>query len=102
MEQEFSPAVKAEMERDPEFAREVEASLHEIALRRRFLYHPPMTDQRRLEHELVRANCLFLAEFIDASLPEGREKSLALTKLEEVMFWANAALARQSDEEEKE
>jgi hypothetical protein len=26
--------------------------------------------------------------------PEGRELSLALSNLEEVMFWANAAIAR--------
>jgi hypothetical protein len=42
-------------------------------------------------------HCLSLARFIDDTLPPGREKSLAITKLEEVMFWANAGLARQQD-----
>jgi hypothetical protein len=28
-------------------------------------------------------------------VPEGREKALALTNLEQVMFWANAAIARE-------
>ena len=27
-------------------------------------------------------------------MSEGREKSLAITRLEEIMFWASAALAR--------
>jgi len=27
-------------------------------------------------------------------IPDGREKSLAITHLEEVMFWSNAGLAR--------
>jgi hypothetical protein len=59
----------------------------------RFAYHPPSRDDVRQNHELVRAECYRLAQILDA-LPDGREKALALTKIEEVMFWANAAIAR--------
>lgn len=31
---------------------------------------------------------------IDALVPDGREKSLALTHLEETVMWANAGVAR--------
>ncbi len=60
----------------------------------RFEYHPPVTDMARHAHESVRAHTRKLAGWFDALLPEGREKSLAITKLEEAMFWANAAVAR--------
>ena len=66
-------------------------------LAHRFNYHPPLTDVRRRQHELVRADCLALAQTLDEALPDGREKSLAITKIEEAMFWANAALARHPD-----
>lgn len=63
-------------------------------LDRRFDYHPPRDDQARLAHESVRAGCKALAQFLDAKLPDGREKALAITHLEDAMMWANAAVAR--------
>jgi len=42
----------------------------------------------------IREGCKVLAMLIDASCPDGREKSLSLTNLEQVMFWANAGIAR--------
>lgn len=61
----------------------------------RFKFHEPPTEQRKAEHEGVRAECGGLAQWLNTVLPEGREKSLAITHLEEVMMWSNAALARQ-------
>ncbi len=65
-------------------------------LAHRFAYHPPRTPERVAEHEAVRAACRELAEALDGLLPDSREKAVALTKVEEAMFWANAALARSS------
>jgi hypothetical protein len=65
----------------------------------RFRYHPPQTEQRRAAHESVRDGLLVVAKHFDVLLPAGREKSLAMAKLEEAMFWANASLARHSDSE---
>lgn len=59
----------------------------------RFDYHKPNEVKAGI-HENVREECKNLAYFLNDFLPEGREKSLAITKLEEVMFWANAAIAR--------
>jgi hypothetical protein len=60
----------------------------------RFKFHPADTQVKKDSHEAVRNQCLELAEFLDGLLPEGREKSLAITNLEQVMFWSNAAIAR--------
>lgn len=48
----------------------------------------------------LRLYCKNLAFDIDAVCPDSREKSLAMTKLEEVMFWANASIARNQKAED--
>jgi hypothetical protein len=60
----------------------------------RFLYHPPASEDVRDLHAKVRAHCLDLARMLDFILPECRERSLAITHLEETMMWSNAAIAR--------
>jgi hypothetical protein len=62
----------------------------------RFTHHPPHVG-RVNQHEIVRERVGSIAHFLDIRLPDGREKSLAITKLEEAMFWANAAIAREAD-----
>lgn len=59
----------------------------------RFNYHSP-DEEKAKAHANVRATLLWAASLINELIPEGREKSLAVTKLEEAMFWANAGLAR--------
>lgn len=64
---------------------------------RRFAFHPATTDEKRDAHGSVRQTLHRAAVALNEQLPEGREKSLTITHLEEAMFWANAALARQAD-----
>lgn len=61
----------------------------------RFAFHPATDDEKRAQHASARRGCGNLAAHLNDLLPEGREKSLAITKLEETMMWANAALARE-------
>jgi hypothetical protein len=63
-------------------------------LQHRFAFHPATTEEKRSDHGSVRHACLELALFIDRLVPDGREKSLAITNLEQVMLWANAGIAR--------
>lgn len=67
----------------------------------RFAFHPADTVERQNAHFQVRRLCRELAEQLNERLPEGREKSLAVTKLEEAMFWANAAVALQAPPSEE-
>lgn len=62
-------------------------------LDRRFNYHRPDA-AAQAAHQQVRQGARYLAELLDTVLPEGREKSLAFTNLEQAMFWGNAAIAR--------
>ena len=59
----------------------------------RFTFHPADRVKAVL-HENIRDKALELALYLDTALPEGREKSLAITHLEEVMMWSNASVAR--------
>jgi len=58
-----------------------------------FIYHVPKGDQSD-RYERVRNNARCLARTIDELCPASREKSLAITTLEESVMWANAAIAR--------
>ncbi len=62
-------------------------------LKNRFTYHPPTPGQTS-RYEKIRSAALSYAEFLIEFTPESREQSLALTKLDEVVFWSNAAIAR--------
>lgn len=62
-------------------------------IEKRFTYHPPQRDQAD-RYQIIRRDAGQLAANICSLCPESRELSLALTKIEEVVFWANAAIAR--------
>lgn len=59
----------------------------------RFTYHAPKPGQAERYGEL-RSRGKALAELVLQQCPPSRETSLALTKIEEAIFWANAAIAR--------
>ena len=58
-----------------------------------FTYHAPGGDQVE-RYGALRAKGKELALHIVENTPESREQSLALTKVEEAIFFANAAIAR--------
>jgi hypothetical protein len=61
----------------------------------RFTYHKPVGSQPEVYQELRNA-AKSLATKFDLYCPDSREKSLAMTKVEEAVMWANAAIARRS------
>lgn len=58
-----------------------------------FTYHAPKPGQPE-KYEKLRGRAKELAYMFNNMCPPSREASLALTKLEEAVFWANAAIAR--------
>ena len=57
----------------------------------------PVGGQQNEDMHNIREACKMLAQIINGGCPDGREKSLALTNLEQVMFWANASIARPTE-----
>jgi len=68
-----------------------------------FKYHPPVGNAVDV-HQEIRLCCRHAANTIDKYLPAaaGREKALALTKLEEAMMWACAGVVRHAGENESQ
>ena len=67
-------------------------------LANRFKYHRP-TDVSLTEQVFpaLRGECLTLARRINTVVPDGREKALAITALEEACMWAIAGIARNQE-----
>lgn len=64
-----------------------------------FTYHAPKEAQgtfvsQASRYEFLRNEAKKLCEILQTNCPPSRELSVAITKLEEVMFWANASIAR--------
>lgn len=58
-----------------------------------FHFHEAQDDQSE-RYTNIRSGARGLARLFDQSCPPSRELSLAMTKLEEAVMWANAAIAR--------
>lgn len=58
-----------------------------------FTYHAPKEGQPA-RYTVLRDKAKELAVMVDEMCPNSREKSLAMTKIEESIMWANAAIAR--------
>lgn len=62
-------------------------------IRHAFAYHKPGSVEVVDLHGYVRSACRDLAEDIFKYVPESAERTLALRKVREAMFYANAAIA---------
>lgn len=58
-----------------------------------FTYHSPSQEQS-IKYVKIRRDARDLVHILNELCPDSREKSLAVTKLEEAVFWANASIAR--------
>ncbi len=60
-----------------------------------FVYHKPIDGLGQAErYEQIREHGRLLARQLLSLCPPSRELSVALTNLDQVVFWANAAIAR--------
>lgn len=62
-------------------------------LKEKFTYHKP-TDEKIKKYESIRNLAHEFARNVGKECPDSREKSLAITKIEEAVMWANASIAR--------
>ncbi len=62
-------------------------------LENRFTYHAPKDGQPQ-KYEAIHTKAKELACMIVAMVPDSRERSTSITKVDECVFWANAGIAR--------
>jgi hypothetical protein len=70
-------------------------------LKKRFTYHAPKEGQPK-KYEQIRAEAFSFSLLLNDLCPESREKSLAITHLEDAVMWANKSISGEEDEDEKE
>ena len=68
--------------------------MEENEIEKRFSYHSAKESQQ-VRFEQIRDAAKRFAHLINDLCPEGREKSLAITSLEQAQFWANASIVRE-------
>lgn len=78
---------------DKEYTRRELDQYESEDLNKRFTYWPPKEGQPKVYVEL-RDQARALAATIYSTQEVSRERSLAITKLEEAIMWANAGIAR--------
>lgn len=61
-----------------------------------YTYHKPTADQKE-RYQAIRGKAKELAELIRGGCPASRERSLAFTKIEEAVMWANASIGRNEE-----
>jgi hypothetical protein len=64
-------------------------------MQKRFTYHVPK-DEQIAAYQAIRASGKSFAALVLEVCPPSRENSLALTRIEEAVMWANAAIARRT------
>lgn len=62
-------------------------------LTKRFMPHVPRNSQIK-KFEEIRGEARLLATTIYDLCPDGEERAASITRLEEVVFWAHASIAR--------
>ena len=61
-------------------------------------YSKELTNNQKEDVKIVKHNFTMM---FDGLIPEGREKSLYITKLEEACMWATKAIANEKKEEDE-
>lgn len=65
----------------------------------KFTYHEPFEETSKRYQE-IRTLAKMFSDLVDNLVPKSREASLAQTKIEEAVMWANAGIARNITKED--
>lgn len=68
-------------------------SIEDAVIENNFSYHAPTDGQPEVYSEIREAAKAYAYTLVRL-VPPGRERALAMTNLEQVVFWANAGVAR--------